>query len=72
MVVATCTYFVSLLVNIVGNAVLIFGLFGVPAMGVRGAAWATLVARLVELLIVGIYMTGRETDSPSPERFLPF
>ncbi len=59
VVVATCTYFISLLVNIVGNAILIFGLFGVPAMGVRGAAWATLVARLVELLIVGIYMNWK-------------
>jgi len=39
----------AVLLNIVLNAIFIFGLFGVPKMGVRGAALATLVARVVEL-----------------------
>jgi len=33
-------------VNLVGNWVFIFGHLGFPAMGVRGSAWATLVARV--------------------------
>ena len=33
--------------NAVVNWILIFGHFGVPAMGVRGSAWATVVARIV-------------------------
>ena len=33
-------------VNAVGNWVLIFGHLGFPAMGVRGSAWATLLARV--------------------------
>ena len=40
----------AVLINIVLNAVFIFGLFGVPAMGVRGAALATLIARIAELI----------------------
>ena len=36
--------------NIVFNAVLIFGLLGFPALGVRGAAIATAIARAVELV----------------------
>ena len=34
------------LLNVFGNWVLIFGRFGAPAMGVRGSAWATVIARI--------------------------
>ena len=40
------------LVNLVGNYILIFGHFGAPEMGVRGAALATVISRVVELMIV--------------------
>lgn len=40
----------AVIVNIVLNAVFIFGLLGLPAMGVQGAALATLIARIVELV----------------------
>ena len=41
----------ALLVNTVLNYGLIFGKLGLPAMGVKGAAIATLIARSVEVLI---------------------
>lgn len=41
-------------INIILNAVLIYGLFGLPAMGVEGAAVATLIARIVEFMWVVI------------------
>ena len=44
--------FVTLIVNVVCNYILIFGKLGFPAMGVRGAAIATVLSRFVELAIV--------------------
>ena len=43
------------------NYILIFGKFGVPAMGVVGAAVATVISRFVECGIIVIYAhTHRE------------
>lgn len=41
---------VSVVVNIVGNAVLIFGLFGFPKMEIAGAALATVIAKSIEVV----------------------
>lgn len=38
--------------NLVLDVILIFGLLGMPALGVRGAAIATVIARFVECIIV--------------------
>jgi MATE family multidrug resistance protein len=44
--VITVTFVVANLVNWFGNWVLIYGKFGFPAMGVRGAALSTVIARV--------------------------
>lgn len=41
---------VSVIINIVLNAVLIFGLFGLPKLEIAGAALATVIARVIEVL----------------------
>lgn len=53
--VATVTYLISMMTNIVVNGLLIFGLFFFPKMGVEGAAIGTLLARIAELLVVIFY-----------------
>ena len=55
VIIATVVYMVSLIVNVIIAVILIFGLFGLEPMGIRGAAIATLVARFVEFLIVFLY-----------------
>lgn len=55
VVISTVIYSCSLIINIIINAVLIFGLLGFPAMGVRGAAIGTLIARFSELVFMLIY-----------------
>lgn len=42
------------------NWVLIFGRFGMPAMGISGAAWAQVIARVLSFLFVLAYMGLRE------------
>lgn len=49
--ISLVVYSVSLIVNIFLNWVLIFGNLGAPALGVKGAAIATTIARLFEFFI---------------------
>ena len=42
-------------VNLLFNYILIFGHFGAPAMGVTGAAVATVLSRFVELIIIAVW-----------------
>ena len=46
---------IAVFVNLIGNYILIFGHFGAPALGVVGAAVATVISRYVELAIVVIW-----------------
>ena len=55
---------VAVFVNLFLNYVLIFGHFGAPAMGVQGAAIATVISRYVELAIVGVWTHLHHKEHP--------
>jgi len=47
---------ISLVVNVSINYTLIYGRFGFPELGIRGAAIGTMISRCLEFLIVFIYV----------------
>jgi len=51
--IATST---GIILNIFLNAGLIYGLFGFPALGIKGAAIGTVIARIIEFAIILIYI----------------
>lgn len=54
---------VSMCLNTILNWVFIFGKLGVPAMGVEGAALATLISRIVEFIIMLVHSrVGRRIE----------
>lgn len=55
VVVSTVTYLISFVVNIAIALITIFGMFGVPKMGIQGAAFATLASRVAGFICVYIY-----------------
>ena len=54
--IGTIMSVLTIFINMCLNYLLIFGHFGAPEMGVRGAAIATLVSRCVELVVILVYV----------------
>ena len=55
--------------NIILNAVFIFGALGIPAMNARGAALATTLARVIELILCLAVSSGKNYLRPAWDRF---
>ncbi len=55
---------IAVFVNLAFNYILIYGKFGAPALGVRGAAIATVISRCVEAAIVLIHTHCHKERNP--------
>ncbi|MBX7404465.1 MATE family efflux transporter [Clostridium chauvoei] len=55
--ISIIVYSTSLIINAFFNWVLIFGNLGMPELGIKGAAIATVLARISEFLIVLVFMS---------------
>ena len=55
---------VSVLADVLFNYLLIFGNFGFPALGVAGAAYATVIARVAEFAVLIIWSHLRRKKHP--------
>ena len=55
---------VAVVTNFVLNLILIFGYLGAPAMGVRGAALATVISRFAELIVLVAYAHIKKDKFP--------
>ncbi|MBR5261912.1 MAG: MATE family efflux transporter, partial [Oscillospiraceae bacterium] len=55
-IVGTVMSISTIIINICLNYCFIYGNFGAPELGVRGAAVATLISRCVELIIIVVYV----------------
>ncbi len=53
---------IATLTNTLFNWLLIYGNLGFPALGVRGAAWATVIARMLEFVIFTAVYVRTEPD----------
>ena len=69
------TMYISVLVNIlniIGNAILINGYFGLPKMGVQGVAISSILSRFIGVIIIG-YMFTKEIDEKISFKYMrPF
>ena len=58
--------------NIIGNYSLIFGKFGMPALGVEGAAISTVISRCVAMIILFVVLFRTTVHSLPLSLFRPF
>jgi len=71
-VIPMITGIIANALNILGDYILIFGNWGFPEMGIRGAAWATTACSYVEAaMLCGIFLSSVYNKKYETRRWLP-
>ncbi|MCC8173033.1 MAG: MATE family efflux transporter [Odoribacter sp.] len=60
------------ILNVIGNYILIFGKFGMPALGVQGAAISTSLCRIIAMIILSVIMLKKVERKFPISLFKPF
>lgn len=67
---STLAQILGALTNIVLDPIMIYGLFGFPALGIRGAAIATVIGQFATTILAMIFQYTINTEIPSGIRYL--
>lgn len=71
-VYSTVAQVLGALVNIVLDPILIFGYFGLPEMGIEGAAYATVIGQIISMLAAMYLHYRKNTEVKSGRKYLKF
>ncbi len=69
-VYSTTSQVLGALTNIIMDPILIFGWLGLPAMGVAGAAWATVIGQWVSMITGAIFHYSKNKEVKSGIKYL--
>lgn len=67
---STIAQIAGAITNIVLDPIMIYGLLGLPEMGVAGAAWATVIGQIVSLVLALVFHLRKNTEAQNHIRYL--